>query len=243
LLAKNINGPAGNTYFKTKTKHIVNCQPNDCLVRIYSVILLYNKINTAVKMNIEINPQKTQNFNEYLEEIVEDVANSEHLDDSELPPMMGYTRLNLKRKKKWMKIFKPNEEMTRVMDSLEQNEKWVVLTESWCGDAAQNLPQLYKISELSDQVSLLILKRDENLDIMDQFLTNGGRSIPKLIRLNAETNEVLGSWGPRPQPVQEKVMQLKSEGKDYAEEIHKWYAKDRGKLLQEEFISFLTKNS
>ncbi len=190
-------------------------------------------------MKINTSLLNTLQFDEYLSEIETEVSNSKGIDTIDLPPLFEYTKLNLKRSKKWLKIFKPNAEMIHSAETMERKEKWIVLTESWCGDAAQNLPQLYKISELTENISLSLLKRDENLEIMDQFLTNGGRSIPKLIRLDAETNEVIGTWGPRPDPVQEKVIQLKAEGKPYAEEIHKWYALDKGALLQKEFTAMI----
>ncbi len=190
-------------------------------------------------MKIDTKDRNELQFNDYISEIEQTVTSVLSEENTATPPLFEYTKLNLSRSKKWMKIFKPNEAMIQSVQSMRRKENWIVLTESWCGDAAQNLPQLYKISELTDKISLSLLKRDENLDLMDQFLTNGGRSIPKLIRVDAETNEVIGTWGPRPTPVQEKVMELKNEGKSYAEEIHKWYAKDKGSLLQKELSELI----
>ncbi len=190
-------------------------------------------------MKINTENRNTIHFKDYMSEIEHTVTKAKLEQNTELPPLFEYTKLNLSRSKKWLKIFKPNVDMIQSVQSMKRKENWIVLTESWCGDAAQNLPQLFKISELTDKISLSLLKRDENLDLMDQFLTNGGRSIPKLIRIDTETNEVIGTWGPRPTSVQEKVIQLKSEGKEYAEEIHKWYAKDKGLLLQKEISELI----
>jgi hypothetical protein len=89
-----------------------------------------------------------------------------------------------------------------------------------------------------------LILRDENLEIMDAYLTNGGRSIPKLIAFNSETQEELFTWGPRPQNAQELFMDFKTNpnGRTYADfsiEMQKWYAKDRTKSLQDEFVELL----
>lgn len=86
-----------------------------------------------------------------------------------------------------------------------------------------------------------MILRDENLDVMDLFLTNGGRSIPKLISVNAD-NDVLFSWGPRPSIIQEKYMALRNEGLEYADiskQIHTMYAKDKGISVIKEFRELL----
>ena len=60
-----------------------------------------------------------------------------------------------------------------------------------CGDAAHVLPVLNKFAENDTTITLSILLRDDNEELMDRFLTNGTRSIPKLIILNAD-GQVMG---------------------------------------------------
>ena len=86
---------------------------------------------------------------------------------------------------------------------------WLVITESWCGDASPSLPVMNKIAELSSHLELRIVLRDEHPELMDVFLTNGARSIPKLIVLDGNTNDVLGEWGPRSPKATEMVMDEK----------------------------------
>ncbi|WP_223701800.1 thioredoxin family protein [Sutcliffiella deserti] len=87
--------------------------------------------------------------------------------------------------------------------------KVIVLTEDWCGDALLNLPILMKIAE-SSQMDVRFILRDQNLELMDQYLTNGtARSIPIFIFINQEGEE-LAVWGPRAAAVQELVDQIKS---------------------------------
>jgi hypothetical protein len=151
--------------------------------------------------------------------------------------MIEYTKMNLVRMNRWDKTTKLNDTIVELLKGAPK-QKWLVISEAWCGDAAQNLPVLSKMAELSDNIKLEIILRDENLDIMDAYLTNGGRSVPKLIAID-DNNEVIFTWGPRPIVFQEKVLQLKSEGKEYAEEVHKMYAKDRAATLQAEFVERL----
>ena len=110
------------------------------------------------------------------------------------------------------------------------------------GDAAQNVPVLAAIAQASKgKIDLRIVFRDENLELMDAFLTNGGRSIPKLIQLN-EAWEVMTTWGPRPEVAQNLVMELKANAEtvdNYAEQLHLWYAKNRSEELVKEITALL----
>jgi hypothetical protein len=93
------------------------------------------------------------------------------------------------------------------------------------------------------KIELRILLRDENLDIMDQFLTNGTRSIPVLIAQDTATGTVVGRWGPRPAAVQQMVQEYKKNPtktfKEYAAEVHAWYAQDKTQALQAEFLALI----
>ncbi|MEM6297386.1 MAG: thioredoxin family protein [Bacteroidota bacterium] len=155
-----------------------------------------------------------------------------------------YTRLNEQRINRIEKTYKPSPELIAFMEELDQEWVWLVLTEGWCGDAAQNLPQIKKLADLArDKVQLRLVLRDENLDLMDAYLTDGGRSIPKLICLRHDDLEELGTWGPRPAPVQEMIREHKrnpvEEYAQLAQRLHTWYAKDRGKTFNAEFLESL----
>ncbi|MEO9806368.1 MAG: thioredoxin family protein [Reichenbachiella sp.] len=157
--------------------------------------------------------------------------------------LINFSQLNLQRMKKWDKIIQLSEDLKLAIGQIDSKQEWIVLTEGWCGDAAQNLPLINKIAESNDNITLRLLLRDENLDLMDCHLTNGGRSIPKLIVLDAETKQELGTWGPRPAPVQEMLYEMKAKG-DFSYEYfsllsHTWYAKDKSKTAQGEFLSII----
>jgi hypothetical protein len=156
--------------------------------------------------------------------------------------MLEYTKLNVQRIQRWNKTFQLSPEMQQALQQVKQPLHWVVLTEGWCGDAAQNLPAIVKMAEFSPQIQLHLFLRDNHLPMIDAYLTNGGRSIPKLICLNEDLQE-LGTWGPRPAPVQTQVMEfMKQPNVDkmaFVEQIHKWYATDKQQTLQQEFITLL----
>ena len=161
--------------------------------------------------------------------------------DDNRESMLHYTKLNMQRMKKWDKIAKLTEASIDQMRSISNPETWIVLTEGWCGDAAHALPILHKLSEASEKVEVKYILRDEHPELMDQFLTNGGRSIPKVIRLDANTNEVLTTWGPRPAAIQKRIMENKNSSnpipyQELSLETQKWYAKDKGKTIQLEFL-------
>ncbi len=136
--------------------------------------------------------------------------------------------------------------LTREVQSLKSNWEWIVLVESWCGDGAQNLPIIARIAALSDKIKLIIKLRSENPDLMDAHLTNGTKSIPKLICIHTNSGKEIGDWGPRPAIIQEKVKKLKSENplitaQEFSRNLHLWYASDRGAALQNEFFNLIKK--
>ena len=119
---------------------------------------------------------------------------------------------------------------------------WLVISEFWCGDAAQIMPVIEALTIATDGgLETRVVFRDEHPSLMDAFLTNGSRSVPKIIQLNDQF-EVLGSWGPRPKAAQELVVQLKSNPEtagNYSEWLHKWYADDHQRTTQKELIDFI----
>lgn len=154
-----------------------------------------------------------------------------------------FTKLNYKRSERIQKTFSVPEDVAQLAQSLKERITWLVLTEPWCGDAAQCLPYIQKVAAASKgMIELKLLLRDENLDIMDQFLTGGARSIPKLIAVNA-AHTVLYTWGPRPAEAQQILLAWKAEGTTpksvFYERLHGWYAKNRGAQVLEEITSLL----
>jgi hypothetical protein len=120
---------------------------------------------------------------------------------------------------------------------------WLVLTESWCGDAAHVIPVINKIAELSDHIDLKLVYRDENEALMNAFLTNGSRSIPKLIMIDSHSGEVLDTFGPRPSEATQLVLDYKAKHgvltPEFKEELQHWYNTDKGQNTIEDLIQLL----
>lgn len=155
-----------------------------------------------------------------------------------------YSKLGLQRMKRWDKRFKLKEKDEKTIKSCSDNMIWLVLSEGWCGDAAHSVPIIHKMAEANENIQLKIVLREENLDLMNEFLTNGGKSIPKLIMYNPKTNKVEGDWGPRPKPAQEIFLNAQKEGVEfetYEKDLQKWYNKDKGQTATEEILKVLTK--
>jgi len=154
-----------------------------------------------------------------------------------------YTKLNVHRMKRLDRIINLKPETIKTITNVSTQLYWILLSESWCGDAAQNVPIISKMADLSGHIELKILLRDENLDIMDNYLTGGARAIPRLICLKKSDLKELWTWGPRPKPAQQLMLTHKANPTEPKEEVIKkiqlWYAKDKGKTIQEEIIKLI----
>lgn len=157
--------------------------------------------------------------------------------------MIHYTKMNVARMKRIDKTTQLIPELVAALATVKQNQVWLVLTEAWCGDAAQIVPVLAKMADASPFISLRLLLRDEHPELMDAYLTNGGKSIPKLISLDAAAYVECFNWGPRPADAQHVFLALREKyPTDYmklAEELHLWYAKNKTKSTQKEFVALL----
>jgi hypothetical protein len=152
--------------------------------------------------------------------------------------MVHYTQLNQQRMHRLDKSIVLQPEAENLVRRITLPQTWLVLTEAWCGDAAQSVPVMHALAALNPLIGIKLLLRDDNLGLMDRYLTNGvSRSIPRLIGLDTTTAEELFVWGPRPAPLQEIFMQLKTSGMDFhliKEELQRWYNKDKTVTIQQE---------
>ena len=157
--------------------------------------------------------------------------------------LANYTMLNDRRMKRFDKTVKVSEEQIETIKKLDRETIFLVLTESWCGDASPSLPVMNKIAQNTDKLNFIVVLRDEHVDLMNRFLTNGAMSIPKLIILDKETKEVLADWGPRPRPAAQMVLDHKAQyGKimpELKEELQQWYNKDKGQTILNELLTSL----
>ena len=156
--------------------------------------------------------------------------------------LVEYSKLNVVRMNRLDKTTEIIPELQKKISEISAPQTWLVLTEGWCGDAAQIVPVFNKIAELNNNIQLKLLLRDEHLELMSKYLTNGkSQSIPKLVVLDEHNNELF-TWGPRPAALQELFYHMKANAMNndsIKEEIHKWYAKDKTVSIQKDLLVLL----
>lgn len=154
--------------------------------------------------------------------------------------MLQYSKLNVQRMNRVDKTTVLNEELTAAIETVKGHYSLLVISEGWCGDAAQLVPVFQKIADLAPaQFELKLILRDTNLPLIDAHLTNGGRAIPKLLVLNSN-GVLVAEWGPRPHELQLLLNEWKKEIQDLfalAEKLHSWYAKDKTQTSQHELAN------
>jgi hypothetical protein len=157
--------------------------------------------------------------------------------------LANYTLLNNKRMQRLNKTLSVSAEIQTSIKNDPRDIRFLVLSESWCGDAAQSLPMVSKIAACHPNWSVSLISRDEHPAIMDACLTNGRRSIPKVLILDKNTSEVLVDWGPRPAVATKMAADYKeihgSLDADFKQSLQLWYNKDKGQSTLEDFIALL----
>ena len=193
----------------------------------------------------EKRPHNGMTYEEFKKNSVEEIENiePEKLEGID-KKYYEYRKINLQRSKRLGKQFQPSEELVEEVIGIDEPQLWMVITETWCGDSAQNLPIIAKTAELNDKIDLRILLRDSNTNIIDHYLTNGtSRSIPILVAFDLYGNEIF-KWGPRPDTAKTLVTNLKHDGfskEEFNQQLHLWYGRNRGKELESELLQILMK--
>ncbi len=197
-------------------------------------------------MKLELDKNKIYNYENYLEKIQSlfDQKKASVVDIDNNEEMLQYSELNIGRMIRLNRTAKISDKNISLIKKIDKKINIVVITEGWCGDAAQVMPVIFHLISLNSNLRLESIFRDENLEIMDRFLTNGTRSIPKYIALDEDSN-VIGEWGPRPKPLvkyiaEQKALALKNDLVfDIKLIIQKWYINDKTVSTQDEFASWI----
>ncbi|MFS4415947.1 thioredoxin family protein [Maribacter sp. 2307ULW6-5] len=182
-------------------------------------------------------------YDEYIALVAQLAKEGKSTAPEQTDALADYTLLNDKRMKRWNKVFKLPQEALAQIGRFSLPVTWLVITESWCGDASPALPVMNKIAVQNPQIALRIVLRDQHPELMQQFLTNGAMSIPKLIQLQTDTKTVLGTWGPRSRKATALVQAHKeahgSIQPEFKEELQMFYNKDKGRSIMEELLELL----
>lgn len=181
--------------------------------------------------------EKAMVYSDYLALVEKDAALNNQTDEH-----LSKVPLNLQRMKRISKTIQLNDQVKEALNNLQQNKKWLVITENWCGDSAQITPVMQAIAENSNgKIEIRFIYRDQNPELIEAHLTNGGKAIPKLLQLN-EQYEITAQWGPRPAEAIALVKELKSNpetSSNYAEHLHKWYTTNKQTAIQKELSELL----
>lgn len=187
--------------------------------------------------------QKSYSYTEYRQLASQLLKEGKVTGNEQNGAMKHYGELNEARMNRLDKTIIVIDEVKTVLENLNKHYIWLVITESWCGDAAQIVPLIHKMAEISSKVDLKIVLRDENEELMNLFLTNGTKSIPKLIIIDAETFDLIGDFGPRPYGAKQLVEKYKQLHGTFDEsgkiELQKWYLQDKGISIQKETVALL----
>ena len=210
--------------------------PDLCIVKKEKKMSTETKYNSIKRSDYARYIQEGIDYSQYKIQMAEDLALNADVKIKE------YINLNQRRMYRVEKTYNVSGELAAQVKNLKHKTYWLVLTEHWCGDASQILPALNKVAELSEgKIEMKLVYRDQNAALMDAYLTDGRRSIPKLVQLDEHFN-VTGIWGPRPSVAQKLVKQLKSNpatASTYANELHLWYAKDKQQSLEKEIAQLI----
>ena len=179
-------------------------------------------------------------FADYRKKVTSLIAEGKSTGHEQSEDLLKYSELNETRMNRLEKTIEVTEEVKTKLKNLDKKYIWLVLSEGWCGDAAQIVPVIHKMAEATDKVELKIALRDDNDALMQHFLTNGGKAIPKLIVLDAETLDVVLDWGPRPHGAKQLILDYKAAQGVVDEpakiELQKWYLHDKGISIQNEIV-------
>ena len=155
-----------------------------------------------------------------------------------------YTSLNEARMNRLEKTIKISENIIDKLQKLDNHYIWLVISEGWCGDAAQILPIINKMAlESNKKIDLRIVFRDANDELMSHYLTNGGRAIPKVIVICKEAGIVRADWDPRPKGATELMADYRKEfgviDEKIKTDLQLWYLADKGISVQEELLEIM----
>ena len=154
---------------------------------------------------------------------------------------LEYVKLNNSRQNRWIKKMELSEETMIALKNVKIQQKWTLITEPWCGDAAHISAFINAMAEASENIEIDIQLRDSEPYLIEDYLTNGGKAIPKLVVQDTHGNDLF-TWGPRPKECQNLMLSLKEtvlSAQEKKAELQKWYNKDKGVSIQQEITALL----
>ncbi|TVZ58040.1 thioredoxin-like protein [Flavobacteriaceae bacterium MAR_2010_105] len=200
-------------------------------------------ILSMIQDKIILETKTNFSYSQYRELVKQMVERNSTTGSEKTEALINYTMLNDRRMNRWDKTIKIPKDISSRVASFKGNITWLVITESWCGDAAHVVPIINRIAELNENIDLKLILRDENNEIMNQFLTNGARAIPKLIMIDNDSQAVINTYGPRPSVLTQMVKEYKDMygllTPEFKEDLQIWYNRDKGQTIINDLLSLL----
>ncbi|MEO8515812.1 MAG: thioredoxin family protein [Flavobacterium sp.] len=182
-------------------------------------------------------------YTEYRHRVTKLLMEGKSSGNEQSDDLLHYSELNETRMNRLDKTIHVGKVNSQALNDLRNHYYWLVLAEGWCGDAAQLLPIFNKMANTTEKIKLKILFRDENDALMNLFLTNGSRSIPKVLILEKETMQLKGTWGPRPEGATNLIKSYKRQygvvDETAKTELQLWYLHDKGLSTQNELLNLM----
>ena len=186
--------------------------------------------------------QNSHSYTEYRNIVSKLISEGKSTGNEQSADLLHYSELNEIRMKRLEKTLKLDAEVEKTLQNITSKQTWLIISEGWCGDAAQILPIIKLMSEASENIDLKLVFRDENEELMNLFLTNGAKSIPKLLILDKKKN-LINHWGPRPEAAKNLIINYKANHGIVDETakiaLQKWYLDDKGISIMKEIVTIL----
>lgn len=197
-----------------------------------------------MKTIIQSGIKKSMSYDAYLNLVKELVENRMTTGNEQTITLINYTKLNERRMRRWNKNLKISSTLKKKLLEFKLKVTWLVITESWCGDAAHILPVFNKIAAVNSNINYRVVLRDENPQLINAFLTFGSKAIPKLIVIDDTSGEVLETYGPRPSEASRYVSRFKANNggltDSFKTDLQHWYNNDKGKNIINDIIQLLS---
>jgi hypothetical protein len=181
------------------------------------------------------------NFKDYLTHFEQILSAKKQVAPYDDPAFLNYAKLNWSRMNRWLKKGVISDDSKAVVQSIHAPQKWILIVEPWCGDAAHIVPIIELLAQQNQNISLDIQLRDTEPFLIHSYLTNGAKAIPILI-IRDQLNEDLVVWGPRPKgcaAVQESLKAKNIPLEELKVALQNWYNADAGKEIQQEIVAKL----
>ena len=186
--------------------------------------------------------QNSHSYTEYRIIVSKLIGEGKSTGKEQSADLLHYSELNEVRMNRLEKTLKLDIEVEKTLQNIKSKQTWLVISEGWCGDAAQILPVIKLMSEASKNIDLKLVFRDENEELINLFLTNGAKSIPKLLILDQNAN-LINHWGPRPEGAKNIIIEYKAKNGIVDEPakiaLQKWYLDDKGISTMKEIVVIL----